>query len=275
MIETDRHEKILFHGDGSPETVRGLKRLILRWALRGRTVCCPICEGRFSTFVPFRPFGTGLPTARCPQCGSLDRTRLLWLFLRQRTEIFGKPGTLLHVSPEAELFRVFSRMKGLTYIPCDKFCEGYHYARGTRAMDITAIPLADDTVDYILCSHVLEHIPDDRAAMRELRRVLHPGGWAVFLVPMDRFREETYEDPSVITPEDRAKAYWQHDHVRLYGKDFPLRLQSEGFDAEADNFANTFTREEAFHFGFRRFEKIYFCRKEPRRRIDEDRKEQV
>jgi ubiquinone/menaquinone biosynthesis C-methylase UbiE len=103
---------------------------------------------------------------------------------------------------------------------------------GELTLDITAIDLPDASFDSVLCSHVLEHVPDDRAAMRELRRILVPGGRAIVMVPVDRNRDATLEDPEVTSPEARREAYWQEDHVRLYALDVMERLTDAGFQVE-------------------------------------------
>ena len=100
--------------------------------------------------------------------------------------------------------------------------------------DITSIPHPDDSFDSIICSHVLEHVADDRTAIQELHRVLAPHGWAIVMVPVDQSRELTYEDPSIVDPADRKREFWQEDHVRLYGRDFPERLRDAGFDVTLD-----------------------------------------
>jgi ubiquinone/menaquinone biosynthesis C-methylase UbiE len=114
-------------------------------------------------------------------------------------------------------------------------------------VDITAIQMADHTFDAIYCSHVLEHVPDDRRAMREFCRVLKPGGWAILLVPITA--QKTFEDPTVVDPAERLRLFGQEDHVRRYGPDYIDRLTAAGFEALEINVSDLFSNEEARRMG--------------------------
>jgi ubiquinone/menaquinone biosynthesis C-methylase UbiE len=127
-------------------------------------------------------------------------------------------------------------------------------------MDITDIQYPDNSFDVVYCSHVLEHVPDDRKAMRELARVLKPTGWAILAVPI--FNEKTFEDPTITSPEERERVFRQSDHVRIYGRDFVDRLRESGFDVTVDRFASGFSDEMVRKHGLSR-EDIYLCRKRP------------
>ncbi|MBK8554775.1 MAG: methyltransferase domain-containing protein [Lewinellaceae bacterium] len=154
--------------------------------------------------------------------------------------------SLLHVSPEKMLFRKFKTLPGIQYVPADKFDPGYHYPAGTVNMDITDIQYPDAHFDAVICSHVLEHVPDDAKAMKEIHRVLKPGGWAIMLVPIDANLEKTFEDASITDPEARLKAYGQSDHVRQYGMDFGKRLENAGFTVKRDDFVQSFPKPTVF-----------------------------
>lgn len=173
--------------------------------------------------------------ARCPYCGALERHRLMRLYLEQCTPLArSEPLSLLHFAPEPGLFRWFRTLPALHYVSVD--------LDSFRAMvhaDICALPFPADRFDAILCSHVLEHIPDDRRALAELYRVLRPGGWAILQVPMQAGRAATLEDPSVVTPADRERLFGQRDHVRLYGADYFDRVRAAGFDVRLDDFYGT------------------------------------
>lgn len=130
-------------------------------------------------------------------------------------------------------------------------------------IDMTAIPPEIGVFDVILCSHVLEHIPDDRRALRELFRVLKPGGWAVFLVPVEPGRADTFEDPRVVTPEERERLFRRHDHVRVYGHDFKQRIEEAGFTANVHRYAKELGRAAVEMYGLKRKDEIYFCVKPP------------
>ena len=210
-------------------------------ALRGSDVECPCCGGCFRRFLE-APWGTD---RLCPRCGSRDRHRALWLWLRDRVRIGDRRLRLLHFAPESALER---NVRPLTdYVTAD-----LDPGAAMVAADITRLPFDDGSFDAILCIHVLEHVDDDRAAVAELRRVLAPGGWAVVMVPIDLGRAETHEDPSITSPEDRMREYWQHDHVRLYGRDLAERLGLEadewvrGLGAEAHRRYGLFAQEDVF-----------------------------
>jgi SAM-dependent methyltransferase len=157
-------------------------------------------------------------------CGSLERHRFAWLFLRDRTDLLdGRPKRVLHVAPEPCLAESLAPSLGPGYLTAD-----LEDPRAMVRVDITAIDLEDASVDVVCCSHVLEHVVDDRRAMRELRRVLRPDGWALFSVPITASR--TIEDPTVEDPEERLRLFGQGDHVRRYGPDVEERLREAGFD---------------------------------------------
>jgi len=214
---------------------------------------CPCCGGRFPSFIPG---GVNLrPGARCPRCHSLERHRLIWLYLSRRTELSGGNLKLLHFAPETCIGNAVRKLPGLQYVSAD-LCSPLAMVK----MDITDIRFPEDTFDVILCNHVLEHIPDDRKAMSEMYRVLKPGGWAILQVPIDLSRERTFEDPGVTSPADRERLFGQADHVRWYGRDYPERLRRAGFDVLVDRFAAELDEEEVERYGIVR-EDIHFCRK--------------
>ena len=183
----------------------------------GKGVVCLICNAEFRSFAPFGY--RKRPNAKCPNCGSLERHRLLYLYLSEKTSLFksDKKQKLLHFAPELMFSERFRKAESITYFPCDLNPE--KYGSDVVKADITAIPFDDESMDVILCNHVLEHIPDDRKAMSELYRVMKRGGWGIFQVPIDRAREKTYEDPTITSASDRKKAYGRKDHVRWYGRD--------------------------------------------------------
>ena len=184
---------------------------------------CPVCE-HFAR--AFKTFGL-IPrrNAQCPTCGALERHRFVWMFLHDRTKLFdGRQKRMLHIAPEPSLSARFATVKSLDYVTGDL----YNPAASIR-LDITNMPeVADNSVDVLYCSHVLEHVADDRAAMREFVRVLSPSGWAILLVPI--MAPHTVEDPSITDPKERERLFGQHDHVRRYGPDFADRLEEAGFD---------------------------------------------
>ena len=186
---------------------------------------CPLCGWRLRRFAPDRWDGerwTGPPT-RCPSCGSLPRLRLLWLLLEARLRL-GGGGALLHLAPEPALAeRLAHRVQGYTSADIEP-------GRAQIQADLAALPFADGSFDVVVCSHVLEHVPDDRAALAELHRVTRSGGLAFIQAPVNYDQPRTYEDPSVADPHERATHFSQPDHVRVYGADLRERLESTGFE---------------------------------------------
>ena len=239
-------------------TIQSPLRRAWHWArtlpYRGHGRHCPIC-GRASR--RFRPAGLNRrPDAQCPHCGSLERHRLLWLYLTQHTNLFdGQPKTMLHVAPEACLEPSFRRQIGAGYLTADLF-DPHVMVK----MDITAIQYPAHHFDFVYCSHVLEHVPDDKQAMREFHRVLKPNGLAILLVPI--IRDQTYEDPTITTPEGRLQAFGQSDHVRAYGRDYPDRLREAGFQVHIHTPADLATAEDITRMGLSPASgEIYACTK--------------
>jgi SAM-dependent methyltransferase len=217
---------------------------------------CPVCE---HTFRRFQRFGSvSREEARCVACGALERHRLLWLFLRRNTDFFERgPQRLLHVAPERFIEARFRPVVGKGYVSTDLFSP-----RAMVRMDVTNIAAPDDAFDVVYCSHVLEHVPDDRRAMREFRRVLRRSGWAVFMVPVTAPR--TFEDPTVVTDSDRLRVYGQTDHVRRYGPDFADRLREEGFGVTVVGVSDLLDEKGATRHGLAQTnDAVFFCRKHP------------
>jgi SAM-dependent methyltransferase len=190
------------------------------WALE-----CPLCGWRCARFSPYGD--PPRPHARCPRCGSLERHRYLHFFLTSESRLWrARPLRLLHFAPEP-CFEHLRRMPGVDYLSADLVSP-----TADLHLDITQMPLDDASFDAVLCSHVLEHVDDDVKALKEIFRILRPGGWALVLVPLQESRETTLEDPSVTDPAERRRLFGQHDHVRLYGRDFPRRPETAGFTVE-------------------------------------------
>jgi SAM-dependent methyltransferase len=149
----------------------------------------------------------------------------MFFYMASRTDLLSR-GDILHFAPEPGLARHFRARPRGRYVTVD--LRNRVDVRG----DITRLPFAPDAFDAVICSHILEHVPDDRAALRELFRVLRAGGRATILVPIDPDREHTIEDPSVTGPRERRERFGQSDHVRMYGTDVTARLSSAGFAVE-------------------------------------------
>lgn len=195
----------------------------------------------------------------CPFCRSRPRHRTFLTYFKDRTNLFdGKPKRMLHVAPEAFLTPIFRAAPNIDYLSGDLNPGNPAIGEAMVKLDVTDIHYPDNSFDVIYCSHVLEHVPDDRRAMREMARVLKPGGWALIAVPV--IRDRTFEDPNVTTPAERERVYGQFDHVRAYGRDFVDRLSESGFDVTVDTFAYSLTQDLVRKEGLSR-EDIYICRK--------------
>ncbi len=220
----------------------------------GKKRWCPIC-GKFSR--KFRPFGiVPREDAQCPHCGSLERHRLVWLFIQKRTNFFdGIPKKMLHVAPEPCLEPKFKKYLGDNYLSADLYNP-----KAMVKMDITNIQYPDESFDIIYCSHVLEHVQDDKRAMREFFRVLKSNGWAILLVPITS--ERTIEDPSITDPQERLKVFGQEDHVRRYGPDYVDRLREAGFTVEVTQVCDLVDDKGATKMGLTSASgEIYYCTK--------------
>jgi SAM-dependent methyltransferase len=179
---------------------------------------CPVCRTPLRSFTQVHP--DDLPGARCPRCDALQRHRHLWLFLERELTPSGR---VLHLAPEAGIERRLRRLPGVEYVSGD-----LEPGAAMLTLDLERLDLPDASFDWALCSHVLEHVADDGAAMRELHRVLRPGGTLVVQVPT--YGPLTDEDPSLTDTAERRARFGQEDHVRMYGDDVDDRLRAAGFD---------------------------------------------
>ncbi len=226
------------------------------WPLyRGERVGCNCCNRRFRRFRRWTD-DLGVLWPMCPRCGSLGRQRVDWLFLTERTDLLQAQKRLLHVAPEGCFERTLASLPNISYLSAD-----YDSASAMEQMDITEIGHPDESFDVVICNHVLEHVSDDRQAMREILRVLRPGGWAMLQVPLDPGRETTFEDPEITDPKERQRIFGQHDHVRAYGRDYPQRLESQGFEVTVDTFIEDLPATTRNELGLDAKETIYLCRK--------------
>ena len=201
---------------------------VMGLAYRGRGRECPLCGSRYRRFMPYG-YVTSREDALCPHCLSLERHCMIWLWLKESSNLFEGYPRLLHIAPEVSLMRHFKRhyRDSKNYITAD-----LESPLADLHFDVQSIPLEDQSVDVIICNHLLEHVEDDRRAMAELYRILKPGGWGIMLVPEDRGRATTFEDDTITDPDERTRIFGQYDHRRIYGKDYDERLQKVGFRVE-------------------------------------------
>ncbi|PIE84502.1 MAG: SAM-dependent methyltransferase [Bacteroidia bacterium] len=210
--------------------------------LRGRTYRDPIDGFGYRRLLPYGRMKRRA-NALAPRSLSLERHRLIWLYLTRELDIARVARRVLHIAPEWCLMQRLERMPELSYTTADLESP---WAR--VHCDIQALPFPDHSFDLILCNHVLEHIPDDHLAMTELRRILAPGGVAILLVPLDLQAERTLEDPAINTPELRERHYGQRDHLRMYGRDYPQRLARAGFAVELLDYAARLDQDERLRY---------------------------
>lgn len=213
-------------------------RPVLVFWLKGNRYTDPIDGKSFKKFLPYG-YEKQRDNVLSPSTLSLERHRLLWLYLQSETDFFVKPLKILHFAPEQAFYRRFRQQQNLDYTTTDLSSP----LADVKA-DICQLPFEDNTFDVIFCNHVLEHIPDDTQAMRELYRVLKPGGWAVLQIPQDLSRATTFEDDSITDPKERAKIFGQYDHVRVYGRDYFDKLRSIGFEVKEIDYTQTLSKEQ-------------------------------
>jgi SAM-dependent methyltransferase len=267
-LSTSQTIKNIIKGIVPPKFRPVVKRTALQIFYYGHAFHCPVCCSNVRLLKPLgydlpvilekQIVGSGLRNAMCPVCGSSDRVRLLYLFLRNRTNLFTEPVKLLHLAPEKPLMEILVKQKNIDYLTADLNPENVMIK-----MDITNIHYPDNCFDAILCNHVLEHIPDDRKAMHELYRVLKPGGWAILQVPVSNVLEQTFEDFTIISPLEREKHFGQKDHVRIYGKDYRERLKKAGFKVEEYNWnIDKGLSIEKSRYNLNKNEIVFYCSKE-------------
>lgn len=220
-----------------------LARPVIYQFFKGNKFKDPIDGKSYRKFLPYG-YGKQRQNALSPGTLSLERHRQMWLYLQNETDFFTKNYKVLHIAPEQEFLRKFKKQRNIEYTSADLFSP----IVDVKA-DILDLPFADETFDVVFCNHVLEHIEDDRKAMRELFRVMKPGGWGIFQVPMKNSFEKTYEDFSITDPKERQKNFGQYDHVRWYGMDYFDRLRSVGFKVEPLFYSKNFSKEGILRFG--------------------------
>lgn len=230
-------------------------RPILAFLLRGKGFVDPIDGKSYRMFLPYG-YGKQRNNVLAPGTLSLERHRLLWLYLQRETDFFSAKRRLLHFAPEQAFYQRFKKMPQLDYVTTD-----LNSPLADVKADICQLPFEDHSFDMILCNHVLEHIPDDQKAMQELFRVLRPGGLGIFQIPQDLSRATTFQDDSITDPKERASIFGQYDHVRVYGMDYFDRLSQVGFQVKAVDYTAQFSEEEIKKYELAKGELLPVCRK--------------
>jgi hypothetical protein len=245
-----------------------LVRPLFAFYLKGSKYTDPIDGKSFRKFLPYG-YGIQRPNVLSPSTLSLERHRLLWLYLQNETDFF-KPelvsSTLkedtvtssvlkvLHMAPEQCFLNRFKKLRHIDLVTADL----YSPIVDVKA-DICNLPFEDASFDVIFCNHVLEHIVDDKKAMQELFRVLKKGGMAILQIPQDYSLKTTYEDFSITLPEERAKHFGQYDHVRVYGSDYFDRLRAVGFKVDEVNYSKKLSEKEVDIYRLMRDEILPVC----------------
>lgn len=230
-------------------------RPVLALALKGNVFTDPIDKKSFRTFLPYG-YATQRSNVLSPSTLSLERHRLLWLYLQSETDFFTTHKKVLHFAPEQAFYKRFRKQKNLDYTTTD-----LESPLADVKADICDLPFQDNEFDVILCNHVLEHIPDDTKAMQELYRILKPNGMAILQIPQDLSREKTFEDNSITDKKERARIFGQYDHVRIYGRDYFDKLRSIGFKVDEVDYTTKLSNAEIEKYCLAKGEIIPVCYK--------------
>ncbi len=217
-------------------------RPLIKLYFKGNQFTDPIDGSSYRKFLPYG-YQNLRQNALCPGTLSLERHRLLWLYLDRKTSFLTDSIRVLHVAPEQVFYKKFKSFSHWDYTTTD-----LHSPLADVKADICALPFEDNSYDLILCNHVLEHIPNDLKAMKELYRVLKPRGTAILQVPLEEDRENTFEDDSITDQQERTRIFGQYDHVRVYGQDYYNRLQKAGFKATPVDYIKEVTEGDIKRF---------------------------
>jgi SAM-dependent methyltransferase len=221
---------------------------------RGKGFTDPINGKSYRKFLPYG-YQKQRPNVLSPGTLSLERHRLLWLYFDRETDFFNLAADVLHIAPEQAFVKRFRQLNHRSYITSD-----LHSPLADVQADICNLPFSDQQFDWVVCNHVLEHIPSDKIAMQEIFRVLKPGGTAILQVPL-RLDQNTFEDDRITDPKERAQVFGQYDHVRIYGKDYRERLEQIGFQVKMLAYAEQLTSEEQTRYAVPANEIIPICTK--------------
>jgi SAM-dependent methyltransferase len=232
-----------------------LVRPFVAFFLRGNTYTDPIDGKSYRRFLPYG-YAKVRENVLAPGTLSLERHRLFWLYLKNETTFFSAPLRVLHFAPEQAFVQKFKKQKNLTYTTTD-----LNSPIADVKADICDLPFKDNSFDFIICNHVLEHIPDDTKAMQELYRVLAPSGTAIVQVPYDAKRAITYEDDTITDQSERTRIFGQYDHLRVYGMDYFKKLSSIGFDVNALDYTSSISSDDIERYRLCKGELLPVCKK--------------
>lgn len=224
---------------------------------RGTNVECPVCERKFSKFLSYGSNVAHRENVLCPYDLTLERHRLIYLYLKQESNFFTAENlAVLHMAPEQCFIGIFKKQSNLEYVTAD-----IESPIAELHFDLHNIPLEENRFDVVFCNHVMEHVEDPIQCMKELYRVMKKGAWAIMQVPQDFTRDKTYEDANIIDPKEREQHFWQKDHLRLFGKDYPQWLEKAGFIVDEFDLTKHFDINEINRFRLMQGEILYIAKK--------------
>lgn len=232
-----------------------LLRPLLISVYKGKKYKDPIDGETFSKFLPYG-YENERENVLSPSTLSLERHRLLWLYLQNKTDFFTEQQKVLHFAPEQAFYKRFRNLENLEYTTTD-----LNSPIADVKADICDLPFRDNSFDTVICNHVLEHIADDTKAMKELFRILKSGGMAILQIPQDLSRKTTFEDNSITDTKERARIFGQYDHLRIYGRDFFDKLRSVGFTVEEVDYTSDLEDSKIDYYRLQKGEIIPVCYK--------------
>lgn len=232
-----------------------LARPMLVAFYKGDQFTDPIDGKSYRKFLPYG-YEKQRQNVLSPGTLSLERHRLMWLYLQRETDFFTQKYRVLHIAPEQAFHQRFRKMNNLDYVTCD-----LESPLADVKADIQSLPFEEESFDVIFCNHVLEHVADDQKAMSELFRVMKPNGWGIFQVPIRYQLAQTFEDPSITDRKERIEKFGQYDHVRVYGRDYYDTLASAGFLVEQVNLSHQLSEQEIKRFALEKNEILPVVRK--------------
>ena len=233
---------------------------LFKWLIplfyRGNKFEDPIDGKKYRKLLPYGYKDQQRENALAPGSLSLERHRLLWIYLKNETDFFSSDKKMLHIAPEQCFVDTFRNLKNINYTTAD-----IESPLADVLMDVQDIPFDDNTFDVVICNHVLEHVTDDHKAMSELYRILKPGGLGIFQVPQDVNLEQTYQDANITSPEERAKHFGQYDHLRIYGMDYFEKLKAVGFKVTAYDYSTVLSSDKTKKYALAKGELLPVCTK--------------